>query len=140
MNILYPHQIKELKIVLEYLWPNLYYQVNEEEIIHVLSRVSLATGVTASEDLTYWCGCASGCDQIWVRIPHVHAHSIVLPPYTLSPHSSSSAYSSDDKSVIHMTPQHPVSYSKQVWSGTWSKQKNEGLGFDTNPNGQQQRK
>ena len=31
----------------------MYYQVNEEEIIHMLSRVSLATGVTASENSTY---------------------------------------------------------------------------------------
>ena len=35
------------------MWPNHYYQVDEEEIICALSRVSLATGVTASEDSTY---------------------------------------------------------------------------------------
>ena len=53
LDILYPKQIEDSRIVLGYLWPNPYYQVNEEEIIHVLSRVSLATGVTASEDSTY---------------------------------------------------------------------------------------
>ena len=26
------------------------------------------------------CGFASGCDRIWIRIPHVHIHSTVLPP------------------------------------------------------------
>ena len=35
------------------MWPNCYYQVDKEEIIHMPSRVSLATGVTASEDSTY---------------------------------------------------------------------------------------
>ena len=53
MNISYTHQIKESRIILRYLWPNHYYQVEEEEIIHALSRVSLATGVTASEGSTY---------------------------------------------------------------------------------------
>ena len=51
-NILYPHQIEESRIALRCLWPNHYYQV-EEEIIHTPSRVSLTTGVTASEDSTY---------------------------------------------------------------------------------------
>ena len=53
LNILYPHPIKESRIVLGYLWPNSYYQVNQEEIIHVPSSVSLATGVTASDGSTY---------------------------------------------------------------------------------------
>ena len=52
-NILFAHLIKELRIALGYLWPNSYYQVEEEEIIHTLIRVSLATGVTASEGSTY---------------------------------------------------------------------------------------
>ena len=48
-----------------------------------------------------------GCDQIWVRIPHVHTHSIVLLPHTpFPPYLSSSMYSSGDKSVIHTTPWH----------------------------------
>ena len=53
LNILYPHQIKESRILLGYLWPNLYYQVNEEDIICVKSRVPLTTRVTASGDSTY---------------------------------------------------------------------------------------
>ena len=53
LNILYPHPIEESRIVLVYLWPNHYYQVDEEEVIHTLSRVSLDTGVTSSEGSTY---------------------------------------------------------------------------------------
>ena len=52
-NILFAHLIEESRIVLGYLWPNPYYQIDKEEIIHMLSRVSLATGVTASEGSTY---------------------------------------------------------------------------------------
>ena len=52
LNILYLQQVKESRIVLGYLWPNHFYQV-EEEITHALSRVSLATWVTASENSTY---------------------------------------------------------------------------------------
>ena len=48
-NILYPHLIEELWIILGYLWPNPYYQIDEEEILHAPSRLSLATGVTALE-------------------------------------------------------------------------------------------
>ena len=53
LNILYPHQIKESRIVLRYLWVNHYYQVEEEEIIYTPSRVSLAIGVTVSDKSTY---------------------------------------------------------------------------------------
>ena len=42
-----------MRIAFGYLWPNQYSQVKEDEIIHMPSRVSLATGVTASEDSTY---------------------------------------------------------------------------------------
>ena len=52
-NTLFTHLIEESRIILRYLWPNPYYQVDKKEIIHVLSRVSLATGVTASEGSTY---------------------------------------------------------------------------------------
>ena len=45
--------MKESRIVLGYLWRNPYYQVEEEEIICAPSRVSLATGVTASEGSIY---------------------------------------------------------------------------------------
>ena len=48
-NILYLHPIKVLRIILGYLWPNTFYKIDEEEILYAPSRVSLATGVTASE-------------------------------------------------------------------------------------------
>ena len=44
--------IENSRIVFRYLWPNWYYQIPEEETAHALSRVSLATGVTASENPT----------------------------------------------------------------------------------------
>ena len=49
---LFPHPIKESRIILMYLWPNHYYQV-DEEVIHAPIRVSLDTGVTSSEGSTY---------------------------------------------------------------------------------------
>ena len=41
-----------MRIVFGYLWPNQYYQIQEEETAHALSRVSLATGVTALRETT----------------------------------------------------------------------------------------
>ena len=52
-NILYPHLIEDSRIVFGYLWPNQFYQIDKEEILHAPSRVSLATGVTASEFPTH---------------------------------------------------------------------------------------
>ena len=52
METLIPHLIENLRIVFGYLWPNNYYQVPEEETACTLSRVSLATGVTASRETT----------------------------------------------------------------------------------------
>ena len=48
-NIQYLHPIEDSRIILGYLWPNPYYHIEEEDIICAPSRVSLATGVTASE-------------------------------------------------------------------------------------------
>ena len=48
--ILFPHHGEESRIVLGYLWPNCFYQ---EEIIYASSRVSLSTGVIASEYPTH---------------------------------------------------------------------------------------
>ena len=45
---LIPQTIEELRIVFRYLWPNPYNQTAEEETARALSRVSLATGITAS--------------------------------------------------------------------------------------------
>ena len=49
---LFPHPIENSRIVFGYLWPNPYYQIPEEETAHAPSRVSLATGVTASRNTT----------------------------------------------------------------------------------------
>ena len=49
---LFPHPIENSRIVFGYLWPNQYYQIPEEETACTLSRVFLATGVTASENPT----------------------------------------------------------------------------------------
>ena len=45
---LIPQAIEDLRIVFGYLWPNPYYQTQEEVTARAPSRVSLATGVTAS--------------------------------------------------------------------------------------------
>ena len=47
-----PHLIEESRIILGYQWPNLYYQIEEDLIVHTLSRGSSATGVTASGTTT----------------------------------------------------------------------------------------
>ena len=47
-----PHLIEELRIVLGYQWPNLYYQIEEDLIVHTPSRGSSATGETASGTTT----------------------------------------------------------------------------------------
>ena len=51
-NIIYLHLIENSRIVLWYLWPNPYYQIDEEEILCAPIRVSLATEVTASDSPT----------------------------------------------------------------------------------------
>ena len=48
MGTLIPQTIEDSRIVFRSLWPNPYYQTPEEETAHAPSRVSLATGVTAS--------------------------------------------------------------------------------------------
>ena len=47
-----PHQIKELRIVLGYQWPNLYYQIEEDLIVCTLSRSSSVIGVRTSGTTT----------------------------------------------------------------------------------------
>ena len=47
-----PHQIEELRIILGYQWPNLYYWIKEDLVVHTPSRGSSATGVTASGTTT----------------------------------------------------------------------------------------
>ena len=50
MEVYIPHLIKESRIIFGYLWPNLYYQIPEEN--HAPSTFSHATGVTASAEST----------------------------------------------------------------------------------------
>ena len=52
-DTLYPHPIEDSRIILGYLWPNRFYQIDEEEILCAPSRVSIATGVAASEFPTH---------------------------------------------------------------------------------------
>ena len=47
-----PHQIEESRIVLGYQWPNLYYQIEEDLIVHTPSRSSSVTGVRTSGTTT----------------------------------------------------------------------------------------
>ena len=47
-----PHQIKESRIVLGYQWPNLYYQIEEDLIVHTPSGGSSVTGVRTSGTTT----------------------------------------------------------------------------------------
>ena len=51
-HIPFPQHIEESRIVFRYLWPNHFYQEDPERAHHTLSRVSLAIGVTASENST----------------------------------------------------------------------------------------
>ena len=44
--------IEELRIVLGYQWPNLYYQIDKDLVVCTPSRGSSATGVTASGTTT----------------------------------------------------------------------------------------
>ena len=66
-----PHQIEELRIVLGYQWPNLYYQIEEDLIVHTPSRGSSATGVTASGTTTLVDPSSSSSEEL---------HEIPLPP------------------------------------------------------------
>ena len=47
-----PHLIEELRIVLEYQWPNPYYQIKEDLIVCTPSRSSSITGVRTSGTTT----------------------------------------------------------------------------------------
>ena len=47
-----PHVIEDSRIVFVYLWPNLYYQIEEDLIVRTPSRGSIVTGVTTSGTTT----------------------------------------------------------------------------------------
>ena len=65
--------IKDLRIVFGYLWPNLYYQIEEDLIVHTLSRGSIVTGVTTSGTTT----------PVDPPSPPEELHKVPLPPNQL---------------------------------------------------------
>ena len=68
-----PHAIKDSRIVFGYLWPNPYYQIEEDLIIHTPSRSSIVTGVTTSGTTT----------PVNLPSPPQELHKVPLPPPTL---------------------------------------------------------
>ena len=65
-----PHLIKDSRIVFGYLWPNLYYQIEEDLIVHTLSRSSIVTGVNMSGATTL----------VDLLSPLQELHKVPLPP------------------------------------------------------------
>ena len=68
-----PHPVEDSRIVLGYLWPNPYYQIEEELIVHTPSRSSIVTGVTTSGTTTL----------VDPPLPPQELHKVLLPPPTL---------------------------------------------------------
>ena len=68
-----PHLIEEGRIVFGYLWPNLYYQIEEYLIVHTPSRSSIVTGVTTSGTTT----------PVDLLSPPQELHEVPLPPAPL---------------------------------------------------------
>ena len=68
-----PHQIEESRIVLGYQWPNLYYQIEEDLIVHTPSRSSSVTGVRTS-------GTTTPVDPSSEEVEEEQLHEILLPP------------------------------------------------------------
>ena len=62
-----------MRIVFGYLWPNLYYQIEEDLIVHTPSRGSIVSGVTTS-------GTTTPVDPL---TPPEELHEVPLPPATL---------------------------------------------------------
>ena len=65
-----PQSIEESRIVFGYLWPNLYYQIEEDLIVHTPSRGSIVTGVTTSGTITL----------VDPPSPPEELHKVPLPP------------------------------------------------------------
>ena len=65
-----PHLIEDSRIVFGYLWPNLYYQIEEDLIVHTPSRGSSVTGVTTSGTTT----------PVDPPSPPEELHKVPLPP------------------------------------------------------------
>ena len=68
-----PHLIEDLRIVFGYLWPNPYYQIEEDLIVHTPSRSSIVTGVTTSGTTT----------PVDLPSPPQELHEVPLPPAPL---------------------------------------------------------
>ena len=68
-----PHLIEEVRIIFGYLWPNPYYQIEEDLIICTPSRSSIVTGVTTS-------GMTILVDPL---SPPQELHEVPLPPAPL---------------------------------------------------------
>ena len=68
-----PHPIEDSRIVFGYLWPNLYYQIEEDLIVHTPSRGSIVTGVTTSGTTTL----------VDPPSPPQEFHEVPLPPSPL---------------------------------------------------------
>ena len=65
-----PHPIKDSRIVFGYLWPNLYYQIEEDLIVRTPSRGSIVTEVTTSGTTT----------PVDLPSPLEELHKVPLPP------------------------------------------------------------
>ena len=65
-----PHPIEDSRIVFGYLWPNLYYQIEEDLIVHTPSRGSIVKGVTTSGTTT----------PVDPPSPTEELHKVPLPP------------------------------------------------------------
>ena len=68
-----PHLIEDLRIVFGYLWPNLYYQIEEDLIVRTPSRGPIVTGVTTSGTTT----------PVDLPSPPEELHKVPLPPAPL---------------------------------------------------------
>ena len=65
-----PSLMKESRITFGYLWPNLYYQITEDLIVHTPSRGSTVTGVTTLGTTT----------PVDPPTPPEELHEVPLPP------------------------------------------------------------
>ena len=65
-----PHPIEDSRIVFGYLWPNLYYQIEEDLVVCTSSRGSIVTGVTTSGTTTL----------VDLPSPPEELHKVPLPP------------------------------------------------------------
>ena len=101
---LIPQTIKESRIVFGYLWPNPYYQTPEEQTASTPSRVSLATGVTAS-GFSLPEPSPSPQEELW---------EVPLPPPTL-PELPELPGISDYNHHVEALQQRVIAHNQRVW-------------------------